>query len=295
MYFFDIGHPCYHQLTPVNWIMVSCQANLLKSGPGCSEADNCQPFSLLLFWVKTQDRRPNNTQKTSTQSYKNSEVREWHHDSDKTQTNKLESWMILKIALLRVKAGVPKTLVKRKFCLHSLYFPQNTLMLTESCGEFSHLHSIFRLPALRYSTLYSISLKCHYNENRIFSKAILNNKQVACMNAIYYRYFQISLFASEIFKFLKYANLPSDDIIHSTKFWSNMMKKDISANLHQNCLILCNKILLNVHHNLSLIVFLPWQHTGFQTSPILKAFLATFDVLFSYLQMVPNIHDPTSL
>ena len=126
--------------------------------------------------------------------------------------------MILKIALLRVKAGVPKTLVKRKFCLHSLYFPQNTLMLTESRGEFSHLHSIFRLPALRYSTLYSISLKCHYNENRIFSKAILNNKQVACMNAIYYRYFQISLFASEIFKFLKYANLPSDDIIHSTKF-----------------------------------------------------------------------------
>ena len=35
----------------------------------------------------------------------------------------------------RAKAGVPKTLVKRKLRLHSLYFPQNTLMLTESRGD----------------------------------------------------------------------------------------------------------------------------------------------------------------
>ena len=48
-----------------------------------------------------------------------------------TRTNKLEWWMILKISL-RAKAGVPKTLVKRKLRLHSLYFPQNMLMLTES-------------------------------------------------------------------------------------------------------------------------------------------------------------------
>ena len=81
----------------------------------------------------------------------NSEAREWRHDSDKTQTNKLESWMILKISL-RAKAGVPKTLLTRKFRLHSLYFPQNTLMLPESRGEFSDLYqSIFRLRALRYS------------------------------------------------------------------------------------------------------------------------------------------------
>ena len=66
-----------------------------------------------------------------------------------TQTNKLEWWMVLKISL-RVKAGVPKTLVKQKLRLHSLYFPQNSLMLTESCGEFSDLHSIFRFPVLRY-------------------------------------------------------------------------------------------------------------------------------------------------
>ena len=48
-------------------------------------------------------------------------------------------------------------------------------------------------------------------------------------------------------------------------------------------------------HDLSLTVLLPWQHTGFQTSPVLKKFLATFGAPFSYLQMVPHIHDPTSI
>ena len=36
-----------------------------------------------------------------------------------------------------------------------------------------------------------------------------------------------------------------------------MMKKDISANLNQKCLILCCKILLNLLHNMSLTVLLP--------------------------------------
>ena len=67
------------------------------------------------------------------------------------------------------------------------------------------------------------------------------------------------------------------------------MKKDISASL-----ILCSKILLNVLHSLSLTVLLPWQHTGVQTSSILKPFLATLVIPFSYLQMVPHIHDPTN-
>ena len=44
-----------------------------------------------------------------------------------------------------------KTIVKRTLRPYSLYFPQNTLMLTESREEFSDLHSIFRLCALRYS------------------------------------------------------------------------------------------------------------------------------------------------
>ena len=57
--------------------------------------------------------------------------------------------MILKISL-RAKGGVPKTLLEQKHRLNFLYFPQNTLMLTESREEFSDLHSIFRLRALRY-------------------------------------------------------------------------------------------------------------------------------------------------
>ena len=61
----------------------------------------------------------------------NNKAREWRHDSGKTQANKLEWWMILKISL-RAKVGVPKPLVKRKLRLHSLYFLQNTLMLRVS-------------------------------------------------------------------------------------------------------------------------------------------------------------------
>ena len=75
--------------------------------------------------------------------------REWRLDSDKTQTNKLEWWIILKISL-QTKAGVPKTLAKPKLRPNDLYFPQNTLLLTEFSGEFSDSHSIFGLCALRY-------------------------------------------------------------------------------------------------------------------------------------------------
>ena len=68
---------------------------------------------------------------------------------------------------------------------------------------------------------------------------------------------------------------PSDDVIHSTKFWSRMMTKDVSASLYQNYLILCSKILLNARYNWSLSVLFPLQHTGFQACPFLKAFLVT--------------------
>ena len=52
----------------------------------------------------------------------------------------------------RAKSCLPKTLWNRKLRLqlHPLYFPQNTLTLTESGGEFNDLHSIFRFRALRY-------------------------------------------------------------------------------------------------------------------------------------------------
>ena len=49
-----------------------------------------------------------------------------------------------------------------------------------------------------------------------------------------------------------------------------MMIKDISANLKQKRLILCNDILLKVLRNVSLKVLLPRQHTGFQTFSIKK-------------------------
>ena len=74
-----------------------------------------------------------------------------------------------------------------------------------------------------------------------------------------------------------------------------IMKKDISANLQQKRLIFGSKILLKVQHNMSLKVLLPWQQTWFQTSPILKAFLATYNVLFSYLQIVPRMYDPADI
>ena len=92
------------------------------------------------IWLSCQ----NVCQRSEAKGFRNSEAREWRHDSDKSQTNKW--WTILKISL-KAKAGVPKTLVKQKLRLHSLYFPQKTLLLTESRGEFSDLHSIFRLRA----------------------------------------------------------------------------------------------------------------------------------------------------
>ena len=72
--------------------------------------------------------------------------------------------MILKISS-RAKVDVPKTLVKQKLRLQSLYLVQNTLMFTESRGEFSDLHSIFRLRALRYCV--QLFHMCKYNQSRI--------------------------------------------------------------------------------------------------------------------------------
>ena len=72
------------------------------------------------------------------------------------------------------------------------------------------------------------------------------------------------------------------------------MKKDISANLYQKN-ILCSKIPLKVLHNTSLKVLLPWQDTGFETSPMLKAFLATFGISFRYLLKMPRMDDPISM
>ena len=50
-----------------------------------------------------------------------------------------------------------------------------------------------------------------------------------------------------------------------------MMNKDISANFHRKCLILCSTNLLCVLHNTDLTVLLSWQHTGFQMLMIFEA------------------------
>ena len=90
--------------------------------------------------------------------------------------------MILKISL-RAKGGVPKTLLEQKHRLNFLYFPQNTLMLTESREEFSDLHSIFRLRALRYSRSLSLTdeteerTPCEQSRCYLFFKRIF-----ACSN-----------------------------------------------------------------------------------------------------------------
>ena len=72
--------------------------------------------------------------------------------------------MILRISL-RAKAGVPKTLVKRKFRLHSLYVPQHSLTLTESNVEFSDLHSILDF------TRFAIGETCFKMSNRLRLKS----------------------------------------------------------------------------------------------------------------------------
>ena len=107
----------------------------------------------------------------------------------------------------------------------------------------------------------SFTFKCYYDENHIFSsEAILRHKQVACMR----RKMLFTIF-KYLFKFFKYANSPSDDVIYSPKFRSNMMKK-ISQPICIKCFIRCSKILINVLYNLGLTILLSWQHTGFQIS-----------------------------
>ena len=75
-------------------------------------------------------------------------VTSWFRQDSHKQTGMVDHFEDFR---LRAKADVPEILVKQKRRLHSLYFPHNTLMLTESRGEFSDLHSIFRLRALRCS------------------------------------------------------------------------------------------------------------------------------------------------
>ena len=90
------------------------------------------------------------------------------------------------------------------------------------------------------------------------------------------------LFFKYIFSFQRYTSFKNMQIgqvitpYTQLNFDQILMKKDISANLYQKCLILCSKILLNVLHNMSLTDLLLWQPSRFQAPPISKAFLVTF-------------------
>ena len=57
------------------------------------------------------------------------------------------------------------------------------------------------------------SLKCHYDDFFFFIEAILKCKKVACMRRKILSTIFKYLFVPEIFKFLKYANWPNDDIV----------------------------------------------------------------------------------
>ena len=148
-----------------------------------------------------------------------------------------------------------------------------------------------------------VNLKWYYDENRMFLiEATLKYRQ-----EVYIRRKMPFTIFEYLFSFQRYSSFQNMQISQVMMQVSQVMmsytvlnqilllkiwwKKDISTNLYQKCLILCSKILLKVLHNMSLKVLLPWQHTGFQTSPVFKAFLATFSLPLSYLQIVPCMHD----
>ena len=71
----------------------------------------------------------NNKNKTISFKFSSSEARKSHHDSD-TQTNKPE-WQTIAFFKRVSLQYYETTFLKRKLYLHSLYFSQNMLMLSE--------------------------------------------------------------------------------------------------------------------------------------------------------------------
>ena len=111
-------------------------------------------------------------------------------------------------------------------------------------------------------------------------EATLKYKDVNCKTRILFTIFK-DLFLFQ--RYFSFKNMQIGQVMKSLiQCWSTMMK-DVLANLSRKCLIL-----LDVLHNMSIPVLLPWQHDGFQTSLILKTSFATFSVLFLHLSMVPQ-------
>ena len=143
-----------------------------------------------------------------------------------------------------------------------------------------------------YKKLWRLIFK-YSDENLIFPiAAILKHKQ-ACEKKNAVCYIQISIFVPEIFKGILAQSWRHTELNFDQILW-NKLSQPICIRI-QKCLILCSEIVLSVLHNMSLTIWLLWKYTGFQTSPILKAFLATFGVSFWHLQMVPHMLDPVSM
>lgn len=112
--------------------------------------------------------------------------------------------------------------------------------------------------------MYCLVYECSCDEIRSFRiQAILKYNQVVCAEERC-----CLLFSIISFWYFSKMQMFSDDVINSTEFWSTLMKKDISVNLNQECLILCSKILLDVLYNMSIPVSLPWQHAGFHNTSL---------------------------
>ena len=75
-----------------------------------------------------------------------------------------------------------------------------------------------------------------------------------------------------VFKYLSFAKLTSEDVIHSTNF---LIKYDKKGYLRQFDAEMFDLLQHDSTRGIS-----PWQHTGFHTSTKLKAFLISFNVLY---------------
>ena len=87
-------------------------------------------------------------------------------------------------------------------------------------------------------------------------------------------------------------NSNADDVTYNEKRFhsrTQQSSKIIRVKESGPCLIVCSEILLNVLHNISLIVLLPWRHIRFQNSPILNALLAPF-VIYSILVYCESVN-----
>ena len=137
------------------------------------------------------------------------------------------------------------------------------------------------------------TFKSYYDENRVFPiEAILNHKQVLCMR----RKMLFTIF-NYLFLFQRYSICK---ICKLTKWWCHFLNKifikyDKERYLSHVESRMFDSTYSNWLYNTSLIILLPWQQTGFQTSPIWKTFLATFGIPFRYLLMVLHMHDLASI